>query len=391
MNGHRKMLGLGALALCLSWGCASSEDDGGHAGDAGGDGLSNCTDEGCGASVAPLVMLLVDTSGSMERVPGCTCTTASCTECLPDCTAGAPAKNRWAHVLEALTGSYESFACEALERTEENATYDVGYAIPHYAPIGSQQDDGLLDELAAEVRFGIATFDPMEAYGGTVQEPFDDFDFALSNSEAGMWSYPGAAGVITRPDDSVRGYYEYPNDSRELMMDTGIRSADANDGALVVAVDRSTAEARAAEAQRALLKTRPYGGSPTAAALDDLHWLFAEDPALDEERANPLRERHVVLITDGRPDGDFRDVSCEELTCPYPLADEAARALRCGYGEGCDDGVVTRVHVVAFDTDPMSVEALDAVASAGGTARAIIVDDADSLKAALNEIVEDAR
>jgi hypothetical protein len=199
-----------------------------------------------------------------------------------------------------------------------------------------------------------------------------------------MWSYPEANGAVARPDDSVRGRYEYPADTVARMMDTGVRGPEADDGALVVTIDPSSAEAKAAAAQRTLLKARPYGGSPTAAALDDLYWLFAEDPALDEERANPLRERHVILITDGLPDDDYRGVQCDEISCPYPLAADAARALH-------DDDIVTKVHVIAFDALPEAVDVLDTIARAGGTEEAVAVVDGDGLKAALQEIVENAR
>src|SRR5438874_1846658 len=60
-------------------------------------------------NLQPFVMVIVDTSGSMEWLPNCNCTTPSCLECLPDCTlantAGVPPtgnthatgkKNRWA-------------------------------------------------------------------------------------------------------------------------------------------------------------------------------------------------------------------------------------------------------------------------------------------------------
>ncbi|MFW6087607.1 MAG: hypothetical protein ACODAG_10420, partial [Myxococcota bacterium] len=63
-------------------------------------------------NVPPLVMLLVDTSGSMERLPGCACSTPGCEECLPMCsTAGEDQRNKWAFVLEALTGQWEDFDC----------------------------------------------------------------------------------------------------------------------------------------------------------------------------------------------------------------------------------------------------------------------------------------
>jgi hypothetical protein len=337
-------------------------------------------------AASPLFMLVVDTSGSMERMPGCECTTASCAECFPDCSAASPDKNRWTQVLEALTGSYEDFECEALERTDDFATYDLGYPIPHFEPSGSQQNDGVLDELASSVRFGVATFDAVGTYGVEAQVPLAELDFAMSGSAAGMWSYPET------DEATSSGRYSYPGTPQEHFMDTGIRSAQADDGALIVAVDPETAEARAADMQRTLLSARPYGSTPTAAALDDLYWLFAEDPELDDERADPLRERHVVLISDGRPDDDYRNVGCEDesFSCPYPLAEQAARALRCGDSEDCDEGVVTKVHVIAFSPEDDAREVLDAIASAGGTNEAVAVEDSAGLKAALSEIIDDA-
>src|ERR1041384_1589560 len=60
--------------------------------------------------IQPFVMVIVDSSGSMEYLPNCTCSTLGCSECLPNCgltndMAGEPPagkKNRWATLLEAL-------------------------------------------------------------------------------------------------------------------------------------------------------------------------------------------------------------------------------------------------------------------------------------------------
>ena len=73
--------------------------------------------------IVPYMMVAVDTSGSMERLPACACTTAACNECLPggqstppvadgcsltnvDGVPPAGKKNRWAVTLEALTGTF---------------------------------------------------------------------------------------------------------------------------------------------------------------------------------------------------------------------------------------------------------------------------------------------
>lgn len=126
--------------------------------------------------IVPYMMVVVDSSGSMERLPVCTCTTAACNECLPgglsaNGTVTTPAvdgctlandsngiapkttetiprerkKNRWAVTLEALTGTfagndanhptYGGFGCERLARTQENGmSYDLGYFLPYQQP-----------------------------------------------------------------------------------------------------------------------------------------------------------------------------------------------------------------------------------------------------------------
>src|SRR5690349_19806281 len=81
--------------------------------------------------IYPYLMLVIDSSGSMERLPACTCTTPGCEECLPNCTlpnvtpgnippkdaAGHELKkNRWAVTLEALTGTFNDFQCTQLAR-----------------------------------------------------------------------------------------------------------------------------------------------------------------------------------------------------------------------------------------------------------------------------------
>jgi hypothetical protein len=134
-----------------------------------------------------------------------------------------------------------------------------------------------------------------------------------------------------------------------------------------------------------LLAARPYGSTPIAAAFDDLDFYLRSRA---QGRADaPV---YVVLVTDGLPDDDYRDLGCDcgddapaeicpdaaalagqALGCPYPLAEQAARALRCGHGAGCDDGVVEQVFVVDVDlADPGAAGAADAIARQGGTSEA---------------------
>lgn len=93
-----------------------------------------------GTANAPLpnVLLLVDTSGSMERMTD---------ESLPTCTPGTQsAPNRWGTLLQALTGSFQPYySCEALDRATARfkgeysiggkEPYDASYDLKHYRPL----------------------------------------------------------------------------------------------------------------------------------------------------------------------------------------------------------------------------------------------------------------
>jgi hypothetical protein len=269
----------------------------------------------------------------------------------------------------------------------------------------------MLDEYADRVRFGSATFDGWDTMlGYPPLVALEDFDVERSSGEDGLFSYPPVSmgERLTRPDGSWIGAVAYPNTTTTYQIDTGIRSAQASEGRLLVAND-STGSAVVQAIQEDLLRVRPYGGTPTAAAFDDLYWYFANDPAAAAERESPDRERHVVFITDGSPDDDYRSFGCNcaheaegdcgpnppndpaEMRCPYPTAEEAVRHLRCGYSETCDEGFVDAVHVVGLgDDDPTVVERLNAMADAGGTVEAWHTETADnplSLRHALNDLL----
>lgn len=381
-----------------------------------GDGDTTSAGDGDGddePNVPPLVFLLLDTSGSMERQLGCECTTPSCDECLPDCAAGE--RTRWMLVTEALSGSMSGYSCQALERSEDNgATYDLGYYLPHHVAEGTLQDDGLLSVYADRLRFGAATFDGWDSWlGQGPMVPAGEFDREQSDGEPGLWSYPPAsvlARVPERSDGIDPGLYRYPNCIEDYRMDTGIRSMHADDGALRVPSTAADVQAVRTAIAAMLPDVRPYGGTPIAAALDDLYYLFAHDPLLSEERAHPGREQHVVLITDGVPDDDYRMFGCDcqqnddpeapgycgggrdnaagNMRCPYPLAWRAAERLRCGDDGDCERGPVTAVHVIAIGTDPDATAVHDTIAAAGGTGLARKVADASGLRAALAELLD---
>lgn len=376
--------------------------------DAGADGavdasIDECVGAECGGFADPLVLIVLDTSGSMERKIDCMCTTASCEECLPECSETGSDKNRWARALEALTGTFDDFSCEARARADDPDEYDSTFTLPYHQPKGTQRDDGVLNAYASRLRLGIATFDGVMSYAPEEQIAPDEFSFAMATDKAGLWSYPPVTAqseLETRDDGRAVGEYRYPGSPHPYLINTGIRNRNAESGALIVDMATSPRESTVSAIHRTLLATRPFGGTPIASALDDVRALFERDTWMAPERARPDHPRHVILITDGRPDNDFRDLSCDcnepgnscdgllspveqasEMHCPYPTPAAAARALL---------GAVTSVHVIAFAAadDAFAIEQTDAIAFEGGTSAAVQAETTEELRTALSSIFE---
>ncbi len=434
MSLHPNPIYTATLALALTAACdcrshqAADVDAGRDSGPENGAQDAGGGDGGTGGDreVLPFVMFVLDSSGSMERTFDCVCETPSCNECMPDCDAGEG--SRWMAVVEAMTGTYISRDCTRLERTEANgATFDVGYYRDYIrAPLGSPQaEDGILDDYGPHLlEFGVATYDGWDTYvGDGPLEAASAFDHARSVGPDGCWSY-GANGTEARarPDGSVAGSIRYPNTPHAYMMDTGIRSAVADNGALstTLGADRGLA---LAQLSAVIADTRPWGGTPTAAALDDLGAYFSDDPQVREYMERPGARIHVVLLTDGAPDDDYRKFGCDctqtvdsqapgfcgywpaedgpppmaidpaVLHCPYPLAEEAAHRLRCGWGSGdkCGAGPVEALHVIAIQPAGIWSEAEAAqlaIASAGGTGPPVHVRNTVELREAIADILD---
>jgi hypothetical protein len=349
---------------------------------------------------APIVFIIADSSGSMERIPGCVCQDLSCIECVPDCDASE--SSGWIDLLAALTGSFEVAGCTAYPRTvEKGATFDTGYYLDYHRPPieEGQLEDGMLDVYGARIRFGVGTFDGQNTYlGGDLLQPLEAFDTRKSAAVEGLWSFgtivDGAPRV--RPDGSVVGRIGYPNTTTYYFVDTGLRSQRAAQGRFIFPQPGDAS--MNAVVEQTLLATRTYGSSPIAAALDDLDHHLRD---LQAER--PAVPVHVLLITDGLPDDDYRGLGCdcgsdpelmemcpppESLSCPYPTAPEVARALRCGYGDGCEDGVVDAIHVVALgDAASDESDVVDAIAREGGTTSAHRAP-AGELRGALSDVAD---
>jgi type IV pilus assembly protein PilY1 len=353
--------------------------------------------------VEPYFMLVIDTSGSMELRTDCACTSTYCEDCLPKCQqplgSGLPAisqKNRWAVTLEALTGTFEDFKCTTLQRTPTNgATYDVDYYLPYHQPwncpsalpgtpctydsvSNRQKPNGILDLYGGRVRFGLMTFDGIATYVGANEEvPKGSYNTTLAQGVQGLWSYG------RDPE------YAYPGCKSTFKMNTGVRSAAATEGGLISLNScpappetgpappcppscsggcPSTAASIADDIQASLLRTRPYGGTPIAGALDDL--LFHLQTDVSSDPFGTCRKRYALLLTDGRPDADSRpECACNEPPnavgcpadgthpqCPYPQAWQLADKL-----VGNDSAVqaqLERLFVVGMAVEDKSVQVL---------------------------------
>lgn len=301
----------------------------------------------------PFVMIITDTSGSMEWLPGCTCPAADpgCVACLPDCSLAndpvtheppAGKKNRWSVVLEALTGKFSDFQCKPLDRTTANGmTYDVGYSKPYHRPwlcpngdnlcsypgtatTPIQTENGLIDNYAGRIRFGLGTFDGMLTYVGKSDLiEANSFSTVLSEGSDGSYSYGGSKT------------FHYPTCTTDYRVDSGLRGRTAPEGGLI-SLDSVNACATPpcdmyelnTQIQTNLLAARTFGGTPTAAALDDLYFHFKND--LTDSLAS-CRERYAILITDGYPDDDFRQYGCDcpKGLLPYGLCPPPRTRPRC--------------------------------------------------------------
>ena len=257
----------------------------------------------------PNVLLLVDTSGSMDyktssnSFPACHYTGAVTT-------AATSERSRWIDLVEVLTGSINNYDCQRLDRSSalfknEYALggvnpYDFLYTNPYNRPASngcvagpgtldptnkalfppgaikfhpfdntlatcnnfSQSSDGILDAFLPDVRFGLMTFDT---------EP------RAAKDMSGLWSYFLSASKQGEPLGCT-----VPQDE-----EVGVRNTDAPpwEGRAVgfgnPALGSVDYKSRNAMIQQVLLATRPYGATPIAGMLDDARTYFLNDASAD--------------------------------------------------------------------------------------------------------------
>ncbi len=347
-------------------------------------------------NIRPVVMLLVDTSGSMERMPG------GEDAALPMCSgvpSGTNHRNRWTTVLEALTGSWSAsdFSCTAVPRNTSAfvGQPDYQYFLPYHRPslTRPQVNDGVLDVYLDRIKFGLMTFD--NTY--TFRDPPEYVNQQLYPRTAFL---SRLANNITGPGEFSYGEprpLTFPGCATTFMVDTGARNESASMGRLVsVGLESDDHRVINQSVQSTLLGIRPYGATPISSLLEDFRYYATNHP--DMTSSDPYaacRDRYVLLLTDGRPDAEFRDArfNCDAVGgCPYDRATTIASDL-CRYNPitGSCAGVVDGVFVVAFDvSDASAIAELDDIAARGGTGAALLASDRTELLRRIGDALDRA-
>lgn len=360
----------------------------------------------------PNVMLLVDSSGSMEYL-------SSSTE-FPSCNAtGTSERSRWIELVEVLTGSIQNYHCQAIDRrsaafrTEYSLgtaqPYDYNYNVPYHRPISgtctpgpgtlplnpydfptnaigfhqydnrttacasfNQSSDGLLDAFLTQIRFGLMTFDTLPDPGTGISGSAADYDSGMD----GQWSYFVGSATRGRPAN-CRDPVDY---------EVGARNAAAPpwEGRMIAfgspTLDLPGLSAKNDQIQKVLLATRPYGATPIAGMLDDAEAFLFDDQSLDPQNSsqafgpyndpyvtNGCRNNFVVLLSDGEPNTDLRPFCAArgnpDGECPYDRPEAIAARLNAagvkvfvvGFAvSNVDLNTATRVDCEAMSTADLS-------------------------------------
>jgi type IV pilus assembly protein PilY1 len=324
----------------------------------------------------PNVLLLVDTSGSMEyktsssTFPVCRYDTNGLIPNPPTLSE----KSRWTDMVEILTGSISNYDCQTIDRglasfkteyktspsTLANSPYDFLYPNPYHRPMSGgcvagpgtinalnpadfpsnsfnyhaynnvnssctyvQTPDGILDGFQDTIRFALMTFDT---------DPSPD------QGELGTYSY-----VVGTSHTGLPAGCTTPS-----AMEVGARNASAPpwEGRLVAFGDPSPGSTdyrtKSVQIKQVLRATRPFGATPIAGMLSDARDFLWNDHTNDlvntTQRFGPAddpyaacRETSVVLLSDGQPNMDLRG-HCNGSDCPFQLPEQIAASLLAGSG-----------------------------------------------------------
>ena len=342
----------------------------------------------------PNVLLLVDTSGSMEYKTS----SNSFPACKYDSTGAVvngpttSEKSRWIDLVEVLTGSITNYDCQKIDRGSAafkneykitgsslpNSPYDFLYANPYHRPLSngcapgpgtisstnpsdflstsfnyhtynnvssscsfSQSPDGILDAFQSGIRFGLMTFDT---------DPSPD------QGELGTYSYVIGASHTGKPIGCTTA----------SPMEVGARNAAAPpwEGRLVPFGNPQPGsldyQNKNQQIQQVLRGSRPYGATPIAGMLSDARDFLWNDTSFDpvntSERFGPAQDPYgscrqtvVLLLSDGQPNMDLRG-HCTGNDCPFQLPEDIARDLLVPSGRK-----PVKTYVVGFALNTLTV------------------------------------
>lgn len=268
------------------------------------------------AGASPNVLLLVDTSGSMEYLTS----TATPPVCDPNSAVNSQ-KSRWVNLVEVLTGSINDYRCVTIDRASSgfvstfslagNRPADYNYSIPYHQPISGNcvagpgtinltnnafaisdgaggtrigfhqygntnsctfsqnTSDGLLSTYSSNVRFGLMTFDTSTNAGTGFSGQAANYTTGI----AGTWSYfvnnptqgrPGGCPTLVDYEVGARNAAAPPWEGRMVAFgDPSPNSSDPNDNPT----------ARAQWISEILLTTRPFT-QPRLPACSTTHAPF---------------------------------------------------------------------------------------------------------------------
>ncbi len=348
-------------------------------------------------TIKPLVLVLLDTSGSMEYEAGTALSKAS-EFTVPICeepgalgpvaaALGSYPRSRLAIAKEVLTGSYQDYWCEYDRRDTDPGAVDYLYPVPHVRACGGddgtgckapfQAFDGILDTYRDSVKFGFMTFDSRD----------DNSIWA-----AGMYSYgpDGSLGINLGVKNTIWGDPNLPNAwdqaSQTWTFADGNRASN-NTGQLVqppAADDFAALRLSNRMAQYEINSTVGYWGTPLAPMLQDARWFLMNDPNVRPwdggtetgDRYANCRDRIVILITDGRAEQG-------EGIGGYLTTPEAVTALK---NTPPSD---VKVYVVGFNLADDAATLLDELE---GLADGVFVaDSAAGLTTALSDVMAEAQ
>jgi len=342
----------------------------------------------------PNVLLLVDTSGSMEYKTSSNVFPA----CKYDATGVIPSgpttseKSRWVDLVEVLTGSITNYECQTLDRGSAsfkneykitgsslpNSPYDFLYANPYHRPLSggcapgpgtisstnpsdflansfnyhtynnsassctfTQAPDGILDAFQSGIRFGLMTFDT---------DPSPD------QGELGTYSYVVGASHTGKPVGCTTA----------SAMEVGARNAAAPpwEGRLIPFGDPQPGsldyQNKNQQIQQVLRASRPYGATPIAGMLSDARDFLWNDTSFDpvntSQRFGPSQDPYgscrktvLLMLSDGQPNMDLRG-HCSGNDCPFQLPEDIAHDLLVPSGHK-----PVKTYVIGFALNTLTV------------------------------------